>query len=436
MSIWTDFGFRASPYGTEPIPATEEGDRLLVGRDKPLSSLMATITSSALHPTIEGDNGVGKTSLVSVASYRLHRKFQTGETGQALIPLRSAFQLSASDTADSFAHRVYYEIAQGFIEHEPELRARGIDVPSTAAVDKWLNSPVFTTTGGGGSILGNGAEFTRGTEPGSSGFGEAGFASAVRTWLASAFPDLQAGGFVCVIDNLELLETSKAARTLLESMRDGILAVKGLRWVLCGARGIMRTTASSQRLEGRLREPMDLAALPDVDVEEVMRRRIEVFGVGSDVLAPVGPRGFRHIYELLNRNLRNALKYCEDFAFWLHENQDTATTDDEVFALFEVWLTTQSDAAFTATTLTPKAWEVFDGIVSRGGSISPSDHPDFGFKEMANMRPYIKALEETQLVVSSVDESDKRRRTIGVTSRGWMVNYARSGYKLPERLTS
>lgn len=433
MSIWTDFGFRASPYGTEPIPATEEGDRLLVGRDKALSLLMSTMTSSALHPTIEGDNGVGKTSLVSVASYRLHRDFLGGASGQALIPLRSAFQLNANDTEDTFANRVFYEVAQAFIQHQAELKDRGISVPNTNDVDKWLNSPVFTTTGGGANILGSGGEFTRGTEPGSTGFSEAGFSSAVRTWLMTAFPDLQAGGFICVIDNLELLETSKAARTLLESMRDGILSVKGLRWVLCGARGIMRTTASSQRLEGRLREPMDLAALPDVDVEEVMKRRIEVFRVGDVVLAPVGPRGFRHIYELLNRNLRNALKYCEDFSFWLAENDPGEATDDEVYKLLEVWLTTQSDAAHAATTLTPKAWEVFEGIVHRGGGISPSDHPDFGFKEMANMRPYIKALEETQLVVSSVDESDKRRRTIGVTSRGWMVNYARSGYKLPER---
>lgn len=431
MSIWTEFGFRASPYGTEPIPATEEGDRLLVGRDKPLASLSAAITSSALHPTIEGDNGVGKTSLVSVASYRLHRDFESGATGQALIPLRTAFQLSATDTAETFAHRVFYEVAQGFIEHGDTLRQRGVSVPNTDAVDKWLNSPIFTSTGGGVSIAGFGGDYSRGIEPGSSGFSEAGFSTAVRSWLANAFPDLQAGGFVCVIDNLELLETSKAARTLLESMRDGILAVKGLRWVLCGARGIMRTTASSQRLEGRLREPMDLAALPDIDVEEVMRRRIEVFGVGDSVLAPVGPRGFRHIYELLNRNLRNALKFCEDFSFWLYENEPDSSDEEAVFRLFEAWLTTQSDAAFSATTLTPKAWEVFEGIVARGGSISPSDHPDFGFKEMANMRPYIKALEETQLVVSSVDESDKRRRTIGVTSRGWMVNYSRSGYRLP-----
>lgn len=431
MSIWTDLGFRSSPYGTNPIPATEEGTQLLVGREMALRSLKNAITSSALHPTVEGDNGVGKTSLVSVASYSLFQEFLSEKSGQALVPLPEAFQLTSSDTADTFANRVYYEIAQAFIQHGDMLRRRGVIVPDTSAIEKWLNAPIFTSGGGGVNVFGSGVEANRGSEPNTgNGFSEAGFAGTVRSWLQSAFPDLQAGGFVGVIDNLELLETSKAARVLLESMRDEILAVAGIRWVLCGARGIMRTTASSQRLEGRLREPMDLAALPDMDVAEVMRRRIVVFGVVDAPTAPVGPTGFTHIYELLNRNLRNALKYCEDFSFWLYENSPDVHEDEELYRLLEVWLTTQAEAAMTATTLTPKAWEVFDGIVQRGGSISPSDYELFGFKEMANMRPYIKALEDAQLVASSIDESDKRRRTIGITSRGWLVRYARSGYVL------
>ena len=432
MSIWTDFGFRGSPYGTDPIPPTAEGDRLLVGRDKPLKSLSAALTSSGLHPTIEGDNGVGKTSLVSVAGYRLHQSFMSGETGQALIPLPLPFQLTTSDSAQAFALGIYYAVAQAFIVHGDTLRARGIGVPDTGDINKWLNAPIFRSKGGGAQVAGFGAEASWGSEPNTSpGFSDAGFESAVSGWLASAFPDLQAGGFICVIDNLELLETSKAARVLLESMRDGILASKGLRWVLCGARGIVRTIASSQRLEGRLREPMDLGALPEVDVAEVITRRIEVFGVSDTALAPVGPRGFVHIYELLNHNLRNALKFCEDFAFWLYENDPGDLTEESVFELFEVWLTRQADESLAATTLSPRGWEVFDGIVIRGGSVSPSDYALFGFTEPANMRPYIKALEESQLVVSSVDESDKRRRTIGLTSRGWMVRYARSGYELP-----
>jgi hypothetical protein len=68
-SIWNAYGFRDSPYATAPVPANEEGQRLFVGRSKELRRLGLLLNSAATHPTIEGENGVGKTSLVSVAGY-------------------------------------------------------------------------------------------------------------------------------------------------------------------------------------------------------------------------------------------------------------------------------------------------------------------------------------------------------------------------------
>lgn len=46
------------------------------------------------------------------------------------------------------------------------------------------------------------------------------------------------------------------------------------------------------------------------------------------------------------------------------------------------------------------------------------------------MRPYVKQLEDANLVHRTVDESDQRRRTIVVTANGWLVHYKRSGYSL------
>ena len=47
------------------------------------------------------------------------------------------------------------------------------------------------------------------------------------------------------------------------------------------------------------------------------------------------------------------------------------------------------------------------------------------------LRPQIKSLEDGQLVQSSKDDNDKRRKTIVVTPRGWLVNYKRTGYEKP-----
>jgi hypothetical protein len=60
---------------------------------------------------------------------------------------------------------------------------------------------------------------------------------------------------------------------------------------------------------------------------------------------------------------------------------------------------------------------------------SPSDYEAFGFNSSMAMRPHVKDLEEANLVVSSISDSDQRRKHIALTSRGWLVNYQRSGYQ-------
>src|SRR5690606_22606469 len=119
-------------------------------------TLMRQITSSTLHPTIEGDNGVGKSSLVAVAGYRLRRDYEDGKTSQAIIPMATSFQLSASDTAPEFRARVMYAVAQAFITNHASLKAGGLAVPDVSSVDAWLNRPTFTQSGGGVTFAGFG----------------------------------------------------------------------------------------------------------------------------------------------------------------------------------------------------------------------------------------------------------------------------------------
>jgi hypothetical protein len=282
------------------------------------------------------------------------------------------------------------------------------------------------------TILGSGGNAQRGSEPNTTaGFTESGFRSTVEGWLSATFPTRDSGGFLCVIDNLELLDTSQGARALLEAMRDTVLDQPGLRWVLAGARGIIRTAAASPRLEGRLAEPLELLPIGDDVISEVIDRRIETYRTRQDALAPVGAASFRHLYDVVNRNLRTALKFAEDFSFWLYD-QDGVPPDAEDYArLLEVWLTDQADKSANDTVLTPRAWELFDTLSALGGSCSPSDFQIFGFNSPEAMRSYVKALEDANLAVSTRDDTDKRRKTIGLTPRGWLVRYARSGYQPP-----
>ena len=126
MTIWNDFGYRESPYATSPVPANEEGERLFVGREDEIRRLGLLLSSSATHPTIEGDNGVGKTSLVSVVGYKARRQFETKATGQLLIPLPEPFQMTPSEQIDSFLRRLYFAVAQAFIDNEQIIRVRAL----------------------------------------------------------------------------------------------------------------------------------------------------------------------------------------------------------------------------------------------------------------------------------------------------------------------
>lgn len=151
-----------------------------------------------------------------------------------------------------------------------------------------------------------------------------------------------------------------------------------------------------------------------------------------DSYAPVEPRGFRHLYEVGNRNLRNALKYCEDFTFWQQQEDAFPTNPEDKLGLLEAWMAVVSEEYLKATAgVGNRGWEVFDGIVEMGGSASPSDYPELGFESTQAFRGQVKALEDARLVESSVDDTDKRRRSIEVTGRGWIVRYHRSGYELP-----
>jgi hypothetical protein len=433
VSLWTDLGFRENPYSTRSIPPTEEGAHLLVGRDPELKRMLRLISSSETHPTVEGDNGVGKTSLVQVAGYLAKKQHADGREPQLFVPLDGIFQLTHGEELESFRRRVYYGLARAFATNRDVLTAAGLATPDFGAVEKWLQSPLFhgkavATPFGGG-------EWTT-TPNETAGFTEDGFIATVNQWLVECFPSLQAGAFVCVLDNLELLETSQAARRAMEAMRDLLLNVRGLRWVLCGARGIVRSGASSPRLHGVLASPMEVGPISDQDVGEVMMRRIESFALTPDAYAPVDGRGFQHVYHVLNGNLRDAFKHCEDFAMWMDDQGEQPADSDDRYQLLEVWLSEQAKAYNRdARNVKARAWEVFDTLASPaiGGSCSPSDNEQFGFNTSMAMRPHIKDLEEAGLVVSSKGDKDQRRKTISLTSSGWLVRYERSGYEEPPR---
>ncbi|WP_157651278.1 hypothetical protein [Dechloromonas denitrificans] len=418
--IYQTWGFKSSPFQTTSLPPTELGETLLVGRNKELESLVRKIASPPKLATLEGLNGVGKTSVVNVACYQLFNRYiKTGE-GPLYIPCKRVFQLNPNQDLQVFIDTVLMEVAQTLIDRAGDVKTQ---YPSlrTAGIDRWLNSPQLLSfqAGGWGFQAGYQAEMNT-----SAGFERSGFRKAVAGCLEQIFPTPESGGVICTIDNLELLQSSDIARQQLEQLRDELLTMTGLRWVLCGALGIVYGVVSSPRLEGFLHKPIEIGGIGDHHAGEILTTRCSAYakGPGAPYL-PLRAEDFAQIYDVLRGNLRSVLSYADDFCQWVADRQAPGG-DAQRKALFDQWFSEQAGAAYEAVRqeLRPKALEVFRRAIDIGGVFSPSDFEEFSFNSIPAFRPHIRDLEAVGLLVSTQDDGDKRRKTIQVTPKGWMVN--------------
>lgn len=412
-------GFQKNPFETQALPPSEEGSQLLVGRDAELRKLRRRLDNGAKVTTVEGLNGVGKTSLTNVMLFRALQDSIENRVGPIYIPCRRIFQLDPSTSPSDFQLRVFMEVAQTLLDEHKALRAPSgrTRAAKNKNLERFLNSAQVKSFSVGAWVVNGG--ITTETNTGI-GFERSGFEKAVCDWLAEIFPDPAAGGIVCIIDNLELLQTSKKAREAIEAFRDTIFSVVGLRWVLCGALGIVHGIASSPRLEGRLHKPIVLEDLKDQYAPEVFRNRIRAFRSNVRARLPLSESDFVEIFDIMRGNIRSVLSECDDFCNWVADRAEDPEDFDEDF--FETWLQEEIETNFEAVRaeLRPAAMKVFS-TACQFEVFSPSDCESFGYSSPMAMRPQIKVLETAGLLVSSVDDEDKRRKTIQVTAKGWKV---------------
>ncbi|UED71594.1 hypothetical protein [Brevibacillus sp. HD3.3A] len=432
MNIYNSWGFTENPFNTTALTADERGIELLVGRDQEIHRIISRLHTPPKIVTLEGQIGIGKTSIANVAAFKAFRQYINGETDQLLIPCRRNFQITGDKSADDIVEDVIVEIAQTIIEKSEYLKDKGVVVPKTAKIDKWLNSPILNAIQTGLSILGFGGTASRGISVNTSnGFRESGLEKQVHEWLNTMFPKGSGGGIICIIDNLELLETSSVARTKLEELRDRLLNVPGIRWIICGANGIVRSVLSSNRLEGYLYNPIDVGGIDISFAGEIFSSRVRTFVVNKNYFyLPLTIPDFAKMYRILNGNLRNSLGKIADYCMFVFDEGITPETDGQKNQEFENWILDEGNRYLESleSHLSPGVWKVFDQAINIGGAFSPSDHSEFGYDKPQGIRPFIKQLEDHALVETSRDDSDNRRKNIQVTAKGWFVAFTRSYY--------
>ena len=419
--IYHNWGFMGSPFQTTSLPPSEQGKKLLVGRNEELSSLKRKINAAPKMATLEGLNGVGKTSIVNVAAYDLYQESVASGRIPFYLPCRTIFQLNAQQDVDSFIDAALMEIAQSLIDGARELRQAGPRI-ETGPINKWLNSPQLGSLQVGAWNVQLGSQRETNT---STGFERSGFRKTITSWLNELFPTSDSGGIICTIDNLELLQSSDIARAQLEQLRDQLLTIPGLRWVLCGALGIVYGVVGSPRLEGYLHAPISVKEMDIGLAEQIFQSRIQAFSIDAgDSYLPFVEADFATLFLVFRGNLRSVLSYSEDYCQWIADQNESPHTNEQKRLLFTRWLDEQGQNAYESVRqeLRPRAQQVFSRAIEIGGVFSPSDFESFAFNSIAAFRPSIRDLESVGVLVSTQDDGDKRRKTIQITSKGWLVS--------------
>jgi hypothetical protein len=294
-----------------------------------------------------------------------------------------------------------------------------------ANIDSWLNSPLLNQWSVGVPIFSAGAG-SQSNE--SEGYLRSGFMKTVTGWLEGIFPTTRNGAVVCVLDNLELLETSSDARKKIEALRDTLFTIRGLRWILCGAHGILQGVVASQRLVGHLQEPVHVPPLTLSQAHDLFNARARTFALpgGESPYLPFGDDEFHRLFMIVHRNLRNTLAYSGEFCMAVAESGSEPVSAEEKQARFASWLRIRASTIRQAVTgqVGPRALKLFKDVVKEfDGDFAPGDCTALGFKNVQALRPHVRSLEDVGLLEAQKDDTDQRRKSISVTGKGWLVSW-------------
>ncbi|WPF82676.1 hypothetical protein SANBI_000287 [Sanguibacter sp. 4.1] len=430
ISSWTKLGYSSTPYSTAQIPSGERGEKLLIGRAVEMEQIHRKLVNGVNLIAIEGDYGVGKSSLATVAAYEASRWHLEGDN--LFIPAigMEALELQEDESPDSFKKRVYYRIAAAFISNEAMLKSNNFELKQMDSFARWLNGPSGSgwSAGIGASLAAiGGFNLNLGRSSGvnsAPGFNDSGIYTMIDSWLAEISRGNRPAGVICVLDNLENLRHFKNAERLFESLRDGVFRRPGVVWIVCGAEGMVTESFSSRKIFGTFHPAIDVPPLNSNDIPRVIEARAESLKTRADAELPVSTSAFGRLYEATGHNLRFAFGLADSYASSMDVEKFLGSSVDDRELMFQGYLTRRGDDELSKLRKNPtKAdWKVLKTLVTKlSGVCSPSSSSEFGYSDMPQLIVRVKALRNVGLVTYETDEEDGRRRLISATAVGRLV---------------
>jgi hypothetical protein len=187
MGFYEDWGFKGNPFDTAPLSISDQGSALLVGREKELEKIGRRLTNPSKLLTLEGGNGVGKTSLINVFLYRHVKEVCSINVGPLFVPCERFFQIDGSISDSDFKFRAFIEIANSIIRWKKNIETlRGRKkIQSETSLRRMINSPTTKDLSAGLGVLNLGSvSFGRGEGFNESeAFKASGLELLVKRWL-------------------------------------------------------------------------------------------------------------------------------------------------------------------------------------------------------------------------------------------------------------
>lgn len=455
LDPYAGIGLIENPFIVHALSADERGKRLLVGRDDEVTKVAQRLHKHGKITCLDGHVGVGKTSLVNVAAYECFQAYLQGETTQLLIPAVTSFQLKKDGNVDQFCAEVFQGVAQTLLKYQKELAHFDYEKEKLPHLNAWLNSPIvqhLTITSGSTAGIGIPGVISAGVKSDrnatsqvnqSSGFTQTGFESLVKGWLSEIFSEQGNGGVVCVIDNIELLETGITARRMLEALRDKLFNVVGLRWVFCGANGVIHSLAASPRLTAFLSTPiLNISNINSSHLDVLIRARLQEFSSdpqrAEDEL-PITLEDLKFLYKVVNHNLRDLMGLADEFCEYAAQSGKPLRSRETKSTKFTRWLELSTTERYNALSsrISQNAWAVLDIAMSNlfEGTFGTGDYTTFNQNstipfEQATFNRWLRELVKLGLLSKTIDDESGdddgfTRDVFSVTAKGALVHYAR-----------
>lgn len=409
--IWKEYGFSTNPYHTAHLDATEQDADFYVHRhdeEAQLGNFLASEDNGAIF--VEGHVGVGKTTFVNQTQYILLKD----EKLPRILPSSSLVEIQNSTSPEGLVLSILTAVLKALRQHSPGVE----DHETFEELEAYTRQARISTWTGGGTVLGVGGSFGKTVTPTQPVTVPL---QTLQDLLDDAAGLATSQGFekiVVLLNNLDNVEEGHFFG-LLHDLRDTLLGRPGWIYVMAGPIGLRRALATDtahRRISERVTsEAVTLGPLTEQGVHQVIQKRVQHYGLGSDAQPPVPKRAIDVLYDASGGEVRYVLNRADGIARMAARDLPSLEPIDEELALAALQKLVRDE--IESLDLTDRQWDMLKAIVEAGGA-QPKDHEAFGLNSSQAFNNYLSPFHEMGLL-----ERERSGRETIYTPRGDVTLY-------------